>query len=77
MGHITEDSEAQHQIVHVDLLWRIIESAPKGVTVSTVLTPSDIAKAYNLKSAEAKSIQGYPLWDIWLKSFQPLVTSYP
>jgi long-chain acyl-CoA synthetase len=64
-GYVLRDSEAKVLVAHADLLARIADMVPDGVTVLAVETPDFIAQAYGIEPV-ASDRQS---WDAWLARF--------
>jgi long-chain acyl-CoA synthetase len=71
-GYILRDCAARVLVVHADLLARIEDGIPSGVTVLVVETPEELAAAYDVDEAAAGVPSGWPDWADWLSRFPPL-----
>ncbi len=71
-GYILRDCGARVLVVHADLLPRIEDGIPAGVTVLVVGTPAELAEAYNVDEEAAGVPSGWPDWADWLSRFAPL-----
>jgi long-chain acyl-CoA synthetase len=70
-GYILRDCGARVLVVHADLLPRIEDGIPSGVTVLVVRTPDELAAAYGVDEEAAGVPSGWPDWSDWLGRFAP------
>jgi long-chain acyl-CoA synthetase len=71
-GYILRDCTARVLVVHADLLPRIEDGVPAGVTVLVVETPPELAAAYGIDDDDTGVPSGWPNWSDWLERFDPL-----
>ncbi len=71
-GYILRDCAARVLVVHADLLPRIEDAIPSGVTVLVAETPPELAAAHNVPEEATSVPSGWPDWDAWLLRFAPL-----
>jgi len=70
-GYILRDCQARVLIVHADLLPRIEDAIPPGVTTLVVETPPEIAAAYGVPEEACSVPSGFIDWSRWLANFAP------
>jgi long-chain acyl-CoA synthetase len=71
-GYILQDCQARVLIIHADMLPRIEDAIPRGVTVLVVETPPELAAAYNVPEESCAVPSGFVDWSRWLQSFPPM-----
>lgn len=76
-GYVFEDSEAKVLVIHADLLERVREAIPDGVTVLVVQTPPEILATYGIPATVGQVPDGEIAWDGWLASFEPRLGEPP
>ena len=69
--HVIADCGARVIVIHADLLARLGAELPSGVTVLTVATPPEIARAYHVAAAEGAVPAGATDWDAWVAALGP------
>jgi long-chain acyl-CoA synthetase len=72
IGHVLRDCGAKIIVAHADLLPQVLPVLPGGVTLLTVPTPPEIAKAYGLAPEQCRAPAGATIWDDWLAGCAPL-----
>jgi long-chain acyl-CoA synthetase len=72
IGYVLRDCGAKIVVAHADLLPQILPALPGGVTLLTVPTPPEIAKAYGLLADQCAAPAGATIWDDWLAGCAPL-----
>jgi long-chain acyl-CoA synthetase len=70
-GYILRDCGARVLVVHADLLPRIEDGIPGGVTVLVVATPEELAAAHGVDEDAAGVPSGWVDWSDWLTRFAP------
>ncbi len=70
-GYILQDCRARVLIVHADLLPRIEDAIPSGVTTLVVQTPPELAAAYGVPEEACSVPSGFVDWSRWLQNFAP------
>ncbi len=70
-GYILNDCQARVLIVHADMLPRIEDAIPQGVTVLVVETPPELAATYGVPEEACSVPSGFVDWSRWLSAFQP------
>ncbi len=74
VGHILTDSGSKVLVAHEDLLAHVRSGVPSRVTILSVATPPEIARAYGRSSPPPTSSEITKDWDAWLaeQSAEPL-----
>jgi long-chain acyl-CoA synthetase len=65
------DSGAKALVIHADLLARLREAIPDGVTVLAVPVPEEVRTAYGLGEDAMEMPRGILNWETWRNSFVP------
>ncbi len=71
VSYILHDSQARHLLIHADLLHRVRDAVPPGVTVFAVDTPPEVREAYDVPDAMAAVPDGVLAWERWLEQWPP------
>jgi long-chain acyl-CoA synthetase len=70
-GYILQDCQARVLVVHADMLPRIEDVIPRGVTTLVVETPPELAAAYGVAEEACSVPSGFVDWSRWLQNFAP------
>ena len=70
-GYILRDCQARVLIVHADMLARIEDEIPHGVTTLVVETPPELAASYGVPEEACTVPSGFIDWSRWLQNFAP------
>ena len=70
-AYILSDCQARVLIIHADMLPRLEDSVPSGITILVVETPPELAAAYNVDEDSCGVPSGFVDWSRWLQSFPP------
>jgi long-chain acyl-CoA synthetase len=71
-AYILRDCQARVLVIHADMLPRIEDAIPQGVTVLVVETPPELAAAYGVPEEACSVPSGFVDWSRWLAAFAPL-----
>lgn len=69
--YILEDCGARIVIIHADLLRRLGDAIPDGVTIFAVATPPEVMEAYGVKPQDGAVPEGVNDWERWIECFPP------
>jgi long-chain acyl-CoA synthetase len=70
-AYILSDCQARVLVIHADMLPRLEDSVPSGITILVVETPPELAVAYNVDEDACGVPSGFVDWSRWLQSFPP------
>jgi long-chain acyl-CoA synthetase len=65
------DSGAKALVIHADLLARLRQAIPEGVTVLAVPVPEEVRTAYGLGTDAVEMPRDILNWETWRESFVP------
>jgi long-chain acyl-CoA synthetase len=71
-GYILRDCRAKVLVAHADMLPRIEDAIPPGMTVLVVETPPELAAAYGVPEEACAVPSGFVDWARWLLAFAPM-----